>query len=206
MRPANFTSKKIRREKPRQDGGYDYALLETPSGWLAPVVGPAGLCSICTGPSAESTRCQVLARFPQATEKRDGILDAVLAQLREYFAGTRQVFDIRCNLGGLTAFSRQVLLALARVPYGETVTYGDLARQLGRPGAARAIGAVMAHNPLPLVFPCHRVIGASGALVGYSGGNGVKSKRWLLDFERLHRAQSEAEAVRLNSPSSQKDA
>ena len=84
----------------------------------------------------------------------------------------------------LTPFARDVLAALQQVPAGATVSYGELAARAGHPGAARAVGRVMAGNPLPLVVPCHRVVGANGALTGYSGAAGVATKKWLLEFEK----------------------
>ena len=102
-------------------------------------------------------------------------------QLDEYFAGGRQHFDLAVDLALQADFNRRVLRELARVPYGEVVTYGELAARAARPRAARAVGTVMNRNPLPIVLPCHRVIGANGKLVGYAGG--LERKESLLRLE-----------------------
>ena len=105
---------------------------------------------------------------------------AAATQLDEYFAGTRRAFDLPLDLRG-TLFQNRTWSALAELPYGTTVSYGEQARRLGVPRAARAVGAANGSNPLPIVLPCHRVIGANGALTGYGGGLDVK--RWLLAHE-----------------------
>jgi methylated-DNA-[protein]-cysteine S-methyltransferase len=101
-------------------------------------------------------------------------------QLGEYFAGERVEFDLSAAGAG-TPFQRRVWAALARIPYGETISYGELARRVGRPGAARAVGMANGRNPISIVVPCHRVIGADGGLTGYGGG--VQRKRFLLELE-----------------------
>ncbi len=101
-------------------------------------------------------------------------------QLQEYFAGTRQRFALPLDLGG-TEFQRRAWLALAEIPYGETRSYGEQARRLGVPRAARAVGAANGANPLPIVLPCHRLVGADGSLTGFGGG--LDTKRWLLQHE-----------------------
>jgi methylated-DNA-[protein]-cysteine S-methyltransferase len=102
-------------------------------------------------------------------------------QLEDYFAGRLTEFDLRLGSAG-TPFQRQVWDALQKVPYGETVSYGELADRLGRPTAARAVGFANGHNPISIIVPCHRVVGANGALTGYGGG--LDRKRHLLTFER----------------------
>jgi methylated-DNA-[protein]-cysteine S-methyltransferase len=108
-------------------------------------------------------------------------LAGVVAQLRAYFAGELTVFDLPVALAG-TGFQRQVWELLADIPYGHTTSYGELAARLGRPSASRAVGMANGRNPVPIVLPCHRVIGASGALTGYGGG--LDRKRLLLDLEQ----------------------
>lgn len=98
----------------------------------------------------------------------------VEAQLMQYFAGERQAFDLPLLLSG-TPFQQQVLRALQAIPYGSTVCYAEIARQIGRPRAVRAVGAANARNPLPIVIPCHRVIGKNGGLTGFAGGLPIKS-------------------------------
>lgn len=100
--------------------------------------------------------------------------------LEDYFAGTRQAFDLPLRPRG-TPFQLAVWRELSRIPYGETISYGELARRVGDPAAARAVGAANGANPLPIVVPCHRVIGADGRLTGFGGG--LPNKRWLLALE-----------------------
>jgi methylated-DNA-[protein]-cysteine S-methyltransferase len=109
-----------------------------------------------------------------------------ITQLGDYFAGRLREFDLPLALAG-TAFQRQVWHLLMSIPYGRTVTYGELARRLGRPSAARAVGLANGHNPISVIVPCHRVVGATGDLTGYGGG--LDRKRHLLDFERDNSAR-----------------
>jgi methylated-DNA-[protein]-cysteine S-methyltransferase len=111
----------------------------------------------------------------------DDVLGEAARQLREYAAGERETFDLplRPRFGG--AFERRVWAHVAAIPYGTTTTYGEIALALDAPGAARAVGAANGRNPIPIVVPCHRVIGASGSLTGYAGG--LESKRRLLEHE-----------------------
>jgi methylated-DNA-[protein]-cysteine S-methyltransferase len=118
---------------------------------------------------------------PAGPRKRTDVLVRTATQLAEYFAGERRDFDLPLAPRG-TAFQRDVWSALARIPFGVTCSYGDLAREVGRPSASRAVGAANGRNPIAIILPCHRVIGASGALTGYGGG--LPLKRWLLDHER----------------------
>jgi methylated-DNA-[protein]-cysteine S-methyltransferase len=110
-----------------------------------------------------------------------GAFAAVTRQLDEYFAGRRRRFDVPLDLGG-TPFQRRVWRELRAIPYGTTVTYAHLARALGRPDRVRAVGAAIGRTPVPIVVPCHRVLGANGALTGYGGG--LQRKQALLDLER----------------------
>jgi methylated-DNA-[protein]-cysteine S-methyltransferase len=110
-----------------------------------------------------------------------GVLDEAARQLQAYFAGELTAFDLPLDLQG-TEFQRRCWLALATIPYGQTVSYGEQARRLGlAPDRARAVGAANGQNPLPLVLPCHRVIGADGSLTGFGGG--LHLKRFLLEHE-----------------------
>ena len=111
----------------------------------------------------------------------DAALDRAVAQLEEYFAGTRTDFTLPLAASG-TPFQERVWTALRDIPYGTTESYGSLARRLGAPGASRAVGLANGRNPIAIVVPCHRVIGSSGLLTGYAGG--IERKRWLLDHER----------------------
>ena len=115
------------------------------------------------------------------TEPDSPVLVEAARQLAEYFRGARKVFDLPLRPIG-TEFQLRVWRALREIPFGETRTYGDIARRLGRPGAARAVGMANHRNPLPIFIPCHRVVGANGALTGYAGG--LMRKRALLQLER----------------------
>lgn len=116
----------------------------------------------------------------------------VIRQLEEYFAGQRTAFDLPMNLVG-TPFQRTVWSALQEIPYGETWSYGQLAEQIGRPGAARAVGLANGRNPIGIIVPCHRVVGATGDLTGYGGG--LERKRHLLDFERQRAGSARADTL-----------
>ena len=107
----------------------------------------------------------------------------VRVQLDEYFAGTRTEFDLRLNPSG-TAFQLQAWAALREIPYGETRSYGAQAETIGRPTAVRAVGLANGQNPISIIVPCHRVVGANGSLTGYGGG--LDAKRWLLAHEAQH--------------------
>jgi len=109
-----------------------------------------------------------------------GVLGLARQQLQEYFSGARRTFDLPLAFGG-TGFQERVWRALSEIPYGETWSYGQLARYLGNPGASRAVGLANGRNPISIILPCHRVIGADGSLTGYGGG--LPRKQWLLAHE-----------------------
>lgn len=113
--------------------------------------------------------------------RSDAPFRAVVAQLNEYFAGRRRVFDLPLE-PQVSAFQARVLAALQAIPYGETRSYRDIAEAIGSPRAVRAVGGANARNPLPIVIPCHRVVGSGGDLTGFGGG--LETKRYLLDLER----------------------
>jgi methylated-DNA-[protein]-cysteine S-methyltransferase len=112
--------------------------------------------------------------------RRPGLFRDAALQLKEYFAGTRKEFDLPLNPAG-TPFQNEVWAELVKIPRGETLSYSELAERVGRPGSHRAVGAANGRNPLPIVIPCHRVIGKSGKLTGYAGGLAAKQK--LLELE-----------------------
>jgi methylated-DNA-[protein]-cysteine S-methyltransferase len=124
---------------------------------------------------------------PDAGARAEPVLELAARQLAEYFAGERREFALPLAPAG-TAFQHEVWRALRAIRYGDTRSYGDLAREIGRPHAMRAVGAANGKNPLAIVVPCHRVIGASGALTGYAGG--VAAKRWLLQHEAATASRS----------------
>ena len=113
-------------------------------------------------------------------QRDDDALAQVRAQLQAYFGGELREFNLRLAAEG-SQFQKRVWQALCDIPYGETISYGELARRIGRPGGARAVGLANGRNPIAIVVPCHRVIGAGGSLTGYGGG--LERKRWLLAHE-----------------------
>ncbi|MBC7323764.1 MAG: methylated-DNA--[protein]-cysteine S-methyltransferase [Moorella sp. (in: Bacteria)] len=161
----------------------------SPLGLLTIVTGPAGLCRLAfPGEASGLARNSLAGEFPRAVfveekEKAGYSCPAVLRQLEEYFAGRRFTFDLPLDLRG-TPFQREVWAALSKIPYGTTCSYGDIARAVGRPGAARAVGQAIGRNPVAIIIPCHRVIGKDGRLVGFGGG--LEVKEWLLQFEKDH--------------------
>jgi len=158
-----------------------YDLVDTPLGTLLVAASGAGLCRISYDPEPER-EVELLARALGTRILRSSKpVDDVRRQLDEYFERRRHEFDLDVDLRLTADFSRRVLEELARVPYGETTTYGALATRAARPRAARAVGTVMNRNPIPIVLPCHRVVGASGALTGYGGG--LERKEKLLRLE-----------------------
>lgn len=106
------------------------------------------------------------------------------AQLAEFFAGDRSQFNLELDIEG-TAFQKAVWAAIGKLAKGELLSYAGLASAIGKPLAARAVGGAVGANPVPLVIGCHRILGSGGTLTGYSGGGGLKTKRWLLSFEGI---------------------
>jgi methylated-DNA-[protein]-cysteine S-methyltransferase len=161
------------------DVAYD-VLDETPVGPLLVGVTPRGLARIEFDPEPEAT-LERLARVYGPRVLRSGRpVERVRRELDEYFSGRRHAFDLELDVRA-PDFHRRVLELLARVEYGHTTTYGALAAEAGAPRAARAVGTVMNRNPVPIVLPCHRVVGANGSLTGYGGG--LDRKEWLLRLE-----------------------
>jgi methylated-DNA-[protein]-cysteine S-methyltransferase len=160
--------------------GYMQRTYQSPVGALRLVASPIGLHAVLwPADNAPGTR----ARVPLAPtiDGDSPVLAKAARQFDEYFAGARQRFDLPLDLRG-TPFQNEAWISLASIPYGSTASYTDQATRLGRPKAARAVGAANGNNPLSIVLPCHRVVGANGALTGFAGG--LATKRWLLDFER----------------------
>jgi len=124
---------------------------------------------------------------PEWTESTRGPVAEAMRQLREYFAGARTEFDLPLAPEG-TEFQRGVWQRLREIPYGETISYGELARRIGNPQASRAVGAANGSNPIPIVIPCHRVIGSNGKLTGFGGGLPVKEALLALEAKQLRLA------------------
>jgi methylated-DNA-[protein]-cysteine S-methyltransferase len=144
----------------------------SPLGPIRLAATPSGVCEVSLSPSDG----------PDGAREDDDAphLVAVARQLAEYFAGVRQVFDVALDVRG-TPFQRQIWDILSTIPYAARRTYGDIAKQIGRPTASRAVGSANGANPIAIIVPCHRVIGADGSLTGYASGE--HNKRWLLDHE-----------------------
>jgi methylated-DNA-[protein]-cysteine S-methyltransferase len=159
------------------DAAFD--LADTPIGTLFVAATDRGLCQISFDPDRgldllSRTLGRRVLRVPRK-------LDTTRRELDEYFEGKRTEFDLPLDIGPIAEFHRVVLDQLALVPYGQVTTYGALAAKVGHPRAARAVGVVMNRNPIPIVLPCHRVIGANGSLTGYGGG--LPRKQALLELE-----------------------
>jgi methylated-DNA-[protein]-cysteine S-methyltransferase len=158
-----------------------YDIADTPVGPLLVAVTERGLCRISYDPDPDRELDGLARDYGTRVLRAAASIDPVKRELDEYFEGRRQKFDLPVDLRGRTDFSLAVLRQLAEVPYGEVTTYGSLAARSGRPRAARAVGTIMNRNPIPIVLPCHRVVGSTGSLVGYGGG--LERKRQLLDLE-----------------------
>ncbi len=156
--------------------------IESPVGELRLIAGQRGLRAILWGKEDVAR----IASIDEAdlVEGRTPLLDEAVRQLEEYFAGTRREFDLPLDPLG-TPFQQSAWMVLRSIPYGQTISYGQQARQLGDPNKARAVGAANGKNPLSIVVPCHRVIGSGGQLTGFAAGIDIKS--WLLDHERQPR-------------------
>jgi methylated-DNA-[protein]-cysteine S-methyltransferase len=161
------------------DVSFDVA--DTPVGPLLLAVTEQGLCRISFDPEPERETEELARTFGVRVLRVPHVVDRVRRELDEYFDGRRRGFDLPIDLRGRTGFAREILERLSRVPYGQVTTYGSLAAEAGKPRAARAVGMVMNRNPIPIVLPCHRVVGSTGSLVGYGGG--LERKRLLLDLE-----------------------
>ena len=153
-----------------------YDVVPSPLGELFLAATPRGLCRISYTVAGQD---EVVAAVFGVRRTR-APLDDVRRELDEYFDGRRRTFDVPLDLR-VAPFHEAVLDELARVPYGQVDTYGHLAARVGRPRAARAVGLVMNRNPIPIVLPCHRIIGANGSLTGYGGG--LDNQRRLLELE-----------------------
>jgi methylated-DNA-[protein]-cysteine S-methyltransferase len=158
-----------------------YDVVPSPVGPLLVSADDAGLSSVWFAPHDG----RISAGWVR-DERRTGAVSRTLAAAREeldaYFAGSLREFHVPLSPSG-TPFQLRVWEALRRIPFGETVSYSTLARRIGSPDAVRAVGAANGRNPLPIIVPCHRVIGADGSLTGFGGG--IERKRWLLDHEGL---------------------
>jgi methylated-DNA-[protein]-cysteine S-methyltransferase len=159
--------------------------FSTPHGRMAVLATPAGLARVFL--PNEAAKLGAAAADPCAAADPTAAAHAAQAEceVREFLAGRRREFTVALDTSRLPPFHRKVLLAAQRIPYGETVTYGDLAARVGNPRGSRAVGQAMARNPLALILPCHRVVATGGGLGGYGGGLELKNR--LLAMERAAR-------------------
>jgi len=160
-------------------GGREHVIVDSPVGALTLVAVDGVLAGLYM---TEQRHLPPSEAFGGPAENPDAELFAAAArQLREYFTGARTAFDLELALNG-TAFQRRVWTALQDIPYGQTVSYAQLADRLGQPSASRAVGLANGKNPISIIVPCHRVVGADGGLTGYGGG--IERKRFLLAHEQ----------------------
>ena len=158
-----------------------YDVIDSPVGELFVGVSARGLCVISYDADPEPQLERLARGFGSRVLRSARPVGKVARQLDEYFAGKRRRFDLAVDLRLSRDFGRTVLEELGQVPFGEVTTYGALAAKAGKPRAARAVGTIMNRNPIPIVLPCHRVVGANGSLVGYAGG--LERKQALLRLE-----------------------
>jgi methylated-DNA-[protein]-cysteine S-methyltransferase len=171
------------RERAAAEGELDvaYTLTDSPVGDLLVAATYRGVCRISFDPEPERELEWLARAYGLKVLRASRPLDRPRRELDEYFDGKRKEFDLPVDLAALPSFQQLVLAELQLVPYGATATYGGLAERIGRPRAARAVGGALNKNPVPIVVPCHRIVGASGSLVGYAGG--LERKEKLLALE-----------------------
>jgi methylated-DNA-[protein]-cysteine S-methyltransferase len=158
-----------------------YTALRTPVGRLLIAATDAGLVRVAFDQIEASFVADLQKRMKADVVKSADRLAGITAELNMYFAGKRHAFDVPVDLSLAAPFQRSVLLAAREVPAGTVVTYGEIAKRIGRPTASRAVGQALGHNPVPIVIPCHRIVSSGGRLGGYIGGLDVKRK--LLKIE-----------------------
>lgn len=158
-------------------------LKHTPIGDLWVVVSKKGLVVVEWDDHRSALDMYLAKRLKQSSILNMDRTSTFLRQLDEYLHGDRKTFTFPIDYSLLRPFQREVLKLVFTIPYGETRTYGEIAHQMGRERAARAVGRANATNPMPLVIPCHRVVGADGKLRGFGGGKGLETKEWLLKME-----------------------
>ena len=162
-------------------------LMTSPIGPMWVAVSTSGLVAIDWDMPQADFALQIQGRLHSNVVYDEIHTNQALQQLSEYLAGERQRFTLPIDFSGMTPFQLQVLHLTLDIPYGQTSTYKELASRLGNQFAARAVSRVEATNPIPLVIPCHRVLGSDGNLHGYGGPGGIKLKAWLLELENTHK-------------------
>jgi len=162
---------------------YTGSLQNSPLGDVWVAVSEQGLVAIEWSQGEADFGSFLAKRFKRPGEPDFEKAAPALLQLDQYLRGARKAFDLPIDWSLLSSFQRKVLGIVYAIPYGQVRTYGDIALEIGNPKAARAVGRANATNPMPLVIPCHRVIGSDGKLHGYGGGEGLPTKEWLLQME-----------------------
>jgi methylated-DNA-[protein]-cysteine S-methyltransferase len=162
---------------------YTGVLRNSPLGDLWVAVSDRGLAAIEWSKDEAVFGAYLTKRFKRPIQSDPKRVALALQQLDEYLRGARKAFDLPIDWFLMRPFQQQVLQIVYAIPFGQTRTYGDIAHEIGNPRAARAVGRANATNPMPLVVPCHRVIGGDGKLHGYGGGEGLPTKEWLLKLE-----------------------
>ncbi len=162
-----------------------FTSMRTPVGRVLVAATEAGLVRVSFDASEAAFVAELRRRLKTDAVKSAEKMAGIVSQLEAYFAGKRRAFDVPVDLSRVAPFQRAVLIAARAVPAGQVVSYGEIARRIGRPSASRAVGQALGHNPVPIVIPCHRVVTSSGGLGGYSGGLSIKRK--LLALEGAYR-------------------
>lgn len=144
----------------------------------------AGLLRVAYGLSKNAFIEVIFQQYPQSEFIVSSVSHPALIQISEYLNGNRAKFTIPLDLRSATPFQQAVWQAVAQIPYGKIRTYGQIAEQIGKPNAARAVGSANGSNPLPIIIPCHRLIGTDGSLRGFGGRGGIQTKQFLLEFEQ----------------------
>lgn len=161
---------------------YGYA-PRTRVGPLFVALNDRGLVALDFGLGEQEFVARVSHRTKATLIRSDDQTTEALKQVLEYLDGKRTTFDLPLDLSSMSEFQRRVLGIALKIPRGKYLTYGDVAKAIGKPQASRAVGQALGHNPVPIVIPCHRVLGSDGSLHGYSGGGGIQTKKWLLELE-----------------------
>jgi len=162
-------------------------VIVTAPQYLVRVESPIGRLELTSdGEAVTSLSIERSGSLPleELPENSTPVLETAKSQLDEYFAGTRHDFDVPVRLSG-TAFQQAVWAELSTLGWGEVASYGDVGLATGRPTAGRAVGGAVGANPIPIIVPCHRILAGNGKITGYSGGNGIPTKAWLLDHEGI---------------------
>jgi len=161
---------------------YGYA-PRTRVGPLYVAVNERGVVALDFGVSEQEFVARVTQRTKATLIRSDDAAAEAMKQVKEYLEGQRTRFDLALDMSRMSEFQRRVLNIALKIPRGKYLTYGDVAKAIGKPQASRAVGQALGHNPVPIVIPCHRVLGSDGSLHGYSGGGGIQTKAWLLRLE-----------------------